>query len=503
MARTTLGLLLAALGAAPLGAQGPLPSVPQQLGLEEAVTLAQRYNPTFRRAANDLAPAAWGTRNALTELLLPSVSAAGSFSYTGTGSQTFLSQEFSQPSSTIGSSYSLRLNWTLSGQTLTAPSVARAQQHAADAALAGTENVVRTGITQQYLAVLQAREQVGLAEVQVRRNQEFLRLAEARFQVGQATQLDVRQAQVALGQSEVALLQNQQAVTVSTLRLFEQMGIAAPEDPSVVTLTDTFPVLEPTWTLGSLLSEADAQNPDVQALEAQASAARWGARAARSQWLPTVSFSAGWSGFTQQFTNTDPLVSSSIAQARAQADASQLECNFTNQAWLNPGETPLDCGALAFTDAQADALRQQIVARNSVFPFDFTSQPFSASVTVSLPLFTRFSRPLAVSQAQAQAEDAQYLADGRRLQLRTQVSEAYYSLRTAFATIGIQGTNREAAQEQLRLATERYRVGSGTFFELLDAQLAAQRAEADYINAIYAYHRAVAALEAAVGRPLR
>jgi outer membrane protein TolC len=46
-------------------------------------------------------------------------------------------------------------------------------------------------------------------------------------------------------------------------------------------------------------------------------------------------------------------------------------------------------------------------------------------------------------------------------------------------------------------------VGSGTFFELLDAQLAAQRADADYINAVYAYHRSVASLEAAVGRPLR
>ena len=155
------------------------------------------------------------------------------------------------------------------------------------------------------------------------------------------------------------------------------------------------------------------------------------------------------------------------------------------------------------TPAAEDAIRTQTASRNSAFPFSFTRQPFSASVSVSLPIFTQFSRPLAVSQAQAQAEDAQYFADGRRLQLRTLVSEAYYSLRTAYATIGIQVTNREAAGEQLRLSTERYRVGSGTFFELLDAQLAAQRAEADYINAIYAYHRAVAALEAAVGRPLR
>jgi outer membrane protein len=87
--------------------------------------------------------------------------------------------------------------------------------------------------------------------------------------------------------------------------------------------------------------------------------------------------------------------------------------------------------------------------------------------------------------------------------VRTDVSQAYYALETAYQTIGIQERNRVAAAEQLRLAQERYRVGSGTFFELLDAQVAAQRADADHINAVYAYHRSVAALEAAVGRPLR
>jgi outer membrane protein len=197
------------------------------------------------------------------------------------------------------------------------------------------------------------------------------------------------------------------------------------------------------------------------------------------------------------------LVANAISDAQQVAQRNQTECAFTNTAWLNAGETPLDCSALAVTQAQEDVIRSQLVARNSVWPFDFTRQPFQASLSISLPLFTQFNRVAQISQAQAQAEDAQYIADGRRLQLRTLVSEAYYSLRTAYATIGIQITNREAAQEQLRLATERYRVGSGTFFELLDAQLAAQRAEADYINAVYAYHRSVAVLEAAVGRPLR
>lgn len=487
-----------------LSAQQPvLPSVPQSLTLEDALDLATRYNPGYRQVRNDRGPAAWGVRNAWASLFTPSFSARGTISYQGEGSQTFLSTQFVQPSSTIGSSYGLNLSWQLSGQTLTRPGLAKAQLNAAEANIEGAANTLRAVVEQQYLTVLQAEAQVDLAEVQLERNEEFLRLAQARFDVGQATQLDVRQAQVARGRSQVALLQARQNVVVEKLRLFQQLGIPAPDDPAVVTLTDTFPVVEPTWELHTLLGTAERENPGLNALQAQASAARWSEKAAKSEWLPSLSFNAGWSGFTQEFTDASPLVSSQVAQARAQAQANVAECEFTNQAWLNPGETPLDCSQLAFTDAQADQLRTQILQRNDVFPFDFTTQPFSASLTVSLPIFTQFGRPQRAAQAAAQADDAREAAEERRLLVRTEVSQAYYTLTAAYESIAIQEQNVAAAAEQLRLATERYRVGSGTFFELLDAQLAAQQAEADHINAIYAYHRAVASLESAVGRRLR
>jgi len=91
----------------------------------------------------------------------------------------------------------------------------------------------------------------------------------------------------------------------------------------------------------------------------------------------------------------------------------------------------------------------------------------------------------------------------RGLEVRTEVSQAFLTLQTTYRAVSIQDTSRAAAREQLQLATERYRVGSGTFFELLDAQVAQLNAEFDYVSAIYDYHKAVAALEAAVGRRLR
>ena len=91
----------------------------------------------------------------------------------------------------------------------------------------------------------------------------------------------------------------------------------------------------------------------------------------------------------------------------------------------------------------------------------------------------------------------------RRLQVRSDVQARHLGLQTAYQAIAVQEANRAAARDQLRLAQDRYRLGAGTSLEVSDAQNAVQQAEGDYVNAVYSYHKAVAALEAAVGRPLR
>jgi outer membrane protein len=470
------------------------PDVPTSLSLADAVEIARTYNPTLRQVANDLVGSAWNVRNAYASFV-PGVNVNGSVGYRGAGSQTFLTEAFVQQSSTIGSSYGISLSMQVSGRTLYQPGLASAQHRAAQANLTGADINLESMVRQQYLAVLEAEAQVGLAESQVTRNDEFLRLAQARYDVGQNTLLDVRQAQVAKGESEVALLRARQGVIVEKLRLYEIMGVPAPSDLSALVLVDSFPVTEPLWALEDLLDEALADNPGLIVRRAQHSAARAGERAAKSTWLPTLSLSAGWSGYTQQYRNVDPLISN----AQASAIQSISQCEYVNDYLVNPGGPLADCSSLAFTPADADRIR----AQNDVFPFNFTSQPFSANLSISLPVFTQFRRPLEIAEASAATEDAEESVRALELTVRTDVSQAYYGLQASYEAIGIQADNRVAAAEQLRLATERYRVGSGTFFELLDAQLAAQRADADYIGAIYAYHRSIATLENAVGRPLR
>jgi outer membrane protein len=487
--------LIAALLAMPPRASGQQPSVPATLSLADAIAIARQHSPAYRQARNDAAPAAWGVRNAWSSMLLPSLTAGAGVAYTGPGEQTFLSSSFEQDVATIASYYDLSLGWQLSGTTLSQPGLARAQQRSAEAGIEGAERALVAGVTQQYLTVLQAVENADVARKTLERNDEFLKLAEARYNVGRASLIDVRQAQVARGQAAVGLLRAETAVSVEKLRLFQQLGVEAPVDVSLVRLSDTFTVTAPTSQLNQLLDLAAEHNPSLQALRARRAAATWGVRAATSSYAPTVSLSAGWSGFTQQFTDVEPLI-----RSQQQAYGFQYNsCQENNQIRQSAGLPPDDCSAYVWGASQEQALRE----RNSVFPFDFTRQPFQARLTVSLPLFTNFARPQRVSEARAQEDDLAEAVRARGLEVHTEVSQAYLYRETAHRAIGIQDTSRTAAREQLLLATERYRVGSGTFFELLDAQVAALRAEYDYVSAIYDYHRATAALEAAVGRPLR
>ncbi|MGH7531212.1 MAG: TolC family protein [Gemmatimonadales bacterium] len=478
-----------------VAAQAPPAQVPTTLSLADAIAVARDHNPAYRQALNDRGPAAWGVRNAYSSLFIPTVTAAGGMSYTGPGEQTFLTSSFSQSVSTVSSFYDVGLSWQLSGAILSQPGLAKAQQHAVDADVAGAANALTTGITQQYLTVLQAGEQAELARSTLERNEEFLKLAEARYGVGQATLIDVRQAQVARGQAEVGLLRAQTAVSVEKLRLFELMGVTPPVAIAGVRLSDSFALQPPRWELPELLTLAEQQNPALQALRARERAAAWGVRAATSSYGPTVSLSAGWSGFTQQFTDVNPIIASQQDAYRFQ----YADCQENNQIRESANLAQLDCSDFIFGAGDEQAIRN----RNSVFPFDFTRQPFQARLSISLPIFTNFSRPLRVSEARAQHGDLEEAVRARGLAVQTEVSQAFLTLQTAYRAVGLQDTNRTAAREQLQLATERYRVGSGTFFELLDAQVAALRAESEFVNARYDYHKALAALEAAVGRSLR
>lgn len=482
------------------------------LTLADAMEQARRNSPAYRQFLNDAGPAGWGVRNAYANLL-PSFDVSSSMSYTGSGSSTFGGSTFNQSSPSLSSGYALTFNWQLSGQELATTGQQRATRRAVDADITNAGESLRNDISFQYLTTLQSVATTEVNRQSVLRNGDQLQLARARYTVGQATMLDVRQAEVTKGQADVALLKAQQAENEAKLELFRRIGIPIPAEPELVALSDTFPVTPVQLDEKQLLAMAREENPTIKAFRARETAASWTTRSAKSRFLPIIQVQAGLQGFTQQFTNSGLLLNQRLGGAISNAE----NCRFQNAiiqtlpgGQLNGfpnGGIIGDCNAFSNLDATGLALdptfQNKILKGNNVFPFSFTKQPFQARLSISLPIFDGFTRNLQVAQARAAEDDLTESVRAQQLLVATNVSGRYLGVLSAYQTIQVQEQNRQSAREQMRLAQDRYRLGAGSSLEVSDATNNLARAEGDYVNAVYEYHKAIALLEFAVGRPLR
>lgn len=487
----TLGASLA-LGAASAGAQARDSVAGPVLTLEEAQSLARRNNPLLQQTLNNRSTAVAYRRSAYASLL-PSANANLSGSFREGGQTFFQGQSFGAANDIRQSSYGLNVNWTLSAAKLMEPRVAQATVNAVEADINGSTENLRALVSQKYLDVLAAEARAELADSLVRTNQVQVELAQARQAAGAVTLIEVRQAQVALGTQQVAAIRAHNDVEVEKLRLFELLGVA---QPSNVQLTSRFAIAAPTFTLDSVLALAQRRNPALEAYRSRETVASVSYRQAQSLYTPALSVSTGWGGYTSAFTNTDALVS----QAQAQTVASQSACVDQQAIRVSAGLTPnADCSQIVFTEQMARSIR----AENDRYPFDFTKDPWSISATISLPIFDGLQREQRVQEAAAARADARHLVRAQSLALQQGVTAAYLTLTAAVRAAELQQANAASAREQLGLVEERYRVGAASFVELTEARAAYERAETDRINAGYDYHRAFAALESAVGRPLR
>jgi outer membrane protein len=489
----TAGLPLAAalvLLAAPLAAQ-QVPPGPAALSLEGAVRLAAENNPALQQQRNARDVARSSVRSAYGDLL-PTASVTSEFDYTAAGERRFGSVELARQPDYYGSSYQLGLNYNLSGATLMQPSVERSQERAAEKRVVGAEANLVAQVSTQYLNVLQAREQVAQAEREVARTMEHVRLAQARLEVGAGTPLDVRRAEVQKGRAEVGLVQARTNSATQMLTLSQLLGLRL--DPATE-LTSQFAIFQPNLQADELVQVALGANPTLLAARAGVDAAQSSVQAARSAYLPSLSFRMGVRGSVYQAGDLDPLVRESFGRAQA----SFQQCVAQNDVRARVGLDVVPCGTLP-TETQ---VREQVAQSNSGFPFGYARQPLGATLSFSLPLFTGFDRQLQIDRARATASDARFEVRANELRLMQEVGSGVLTLEGAYQAALLQEEVRANAEEELRLAQERFRFGAANSIEVTDAQTNLAQAERDKIDAIYDFHKALAALEALVGQPLR
>jgi outer membrane protein TolC len=125
----------------------------------------------------------------------------------------------------------------------------------------------------------------------------------------------------------------------------------------------------------------------------------------------------------------------------------------------------------------------------------------TGSLSLDFPLFSALWGTRGDIQAsKASRNQARYALDRTRLDVAVEVREAISNARQANEGLLVAQDQVTSAEEDLKLSQEKYNVGSGTILELIDAQVALQRARSNYVQALTQVRSSEASLERVRGR---
>jgi cobalt-zinc-cadmium efflux system outer membrane protein len=123
------------------------------------------------------------------------------------------------------------------------------------------------------------------------------------------------------------------------------------------------------------------------------------------------------------------------------------------------------------------------------------------AVSIPLPVFDRNQGNILEARYQLAKSEAERRAAA--VQVQTALAETHAALSAAFSEAStLRDEVLPGAQQAFDAAREGYRQGKFQFLEVLDAQRTLFEARGQYVEALSAYHKAVAALERLIGEPL-
>lgn len=144
----------------------------------------------------------------------------------------------------------------------------------------------------------------------------------------------------------------------------------------------------------------------------------------------------------------------------------------------------------AFADWEAD---------NPTFVSGGGGNNWVAGIEIQLDLFQGGARRAKLQHEQATQQKVAALKDAARDAIRLEVRRAYYDFDAARQQIEVAKAAIAQSQESLRITQNRYESGVSTITDLLSAEEAASRSQADYWQTVCRYQTSYANLELATG----
>ena len=276
---------------------------------------------------------------------------------------------------------------------------------------------------------------------QVRVSEEDLRRAETLFEIRSVPLSDVLTARATLASARATMIDRENSVEVARANLSFAMGLR--DGTRIEPVRENFAVAPLALTYEQALERALQNRPDLRSQKYSMLQAREDLKGTRYELLhPTVSMSTGYN-------------------------------------WqLSRGE--------------------QFQGPEDLF---LKNYGYSLSMTVSLPVFNRFSTQNSIKSQQLGYRQSMEDLDQAKRQVALDIRQAFLNIELYSRSIEAQRIAVRAAEESYKLAQERYDLGTGTQLERLQAQSALFAARSDLVQAQFNYHIQLAQLDQAMGAP--
>lgn len=336
--------------------------------------------------------------------------------------------------------HSISLNYSQTlfdfGKSFNTIKEAKASFKSASQSLSSSRQSVYATVKQRYLELLKAMKLEQEYTQAVSRSKEQLQRTQSMYEIGSVAQVDVYKQEVTLGTDQINLINQRNTVDIARSNLNVAMG-RDPETPIEIMDVDAEPKL-PDFSLNDAIAMAIKDNPDLKRFEYDMDSAEYGRKVAKGSFLPVISVNAVYQRSNEKLSRV----------------YGQFDKNFFIRLGAN---------------------------------FDFN-------------IFNGLSDRSEVSRQTANYSIAKENWINKKRTLSLEVKQAYRNLQASLEITKINETNVKSAEEDFRLAQERYRVGAGTLLEVTDAQVSLTRARVNLVRTKYDAIIAQAQLEAALGK---
>ena len=290
-------------------------------------------------------------------------------------------------------------------------------------------------VIQAYYDLLKAQKLATVANKNLEMSKQQVELVNKQFEIGLVKRTDLLKAQVAQGQAEVDAVTKKINLENSRRILFNDMGLQ--DFGQKITVTDQ------DWTVPKIPSSTDvlnllkSRNPNILIAESQINLTKVSYKLSKGLRLPLLNSTMNYS---------------------ANGETSNQLWNALDDDWL-----------------------------------------LGINLSISLPIYTGNNLSIQQQQAKLSIQRSEYSYITLLNDFRVQADVIRETLNNYAEIIPLNQAIVNSAEEDLKLVTERYSLGSATILEVLDAQVSLLRSNSNLINTVHDARIQEANLKAILG----